>query len=150
MLKLALSLLVSLTALIALTAPTIATTTPVTPPPLPIQDLSCVSRCDTAKNTCWRTSTEYYRNCGSTQACRTRSNEIYNECMAERNCKQCFDGRTGAVWYCSCGRPTSSGGVRGGENIEAYDYSEVPWDYTWEGWGCETNPEWCDPDLWWM
>lgn len=118
---------------------------------------SCESACDQSKGICKQHSDIVYNSCreggGSESACKEKRAQAYLSCMKSRGCTQCFDGRTGTMWYCACGRPYD--GVSdwndtdySGSDLEFYDYDYVPYEYTWSGWGCDYEPAWCDPSLW--
>lgn len=118
------------------------------------QSSTCESRCDAARESCRTAAKAVYNDCkahgGSDAYCGDRRSTAYVSCMQGSGCNQCFDGRTGLLWYCACGRPydMNSGGVKGGGTISPYDYSDIPYGYTWEGWGCDSEPAYCDPGLW--
>ena len=116
---------------------------------------SCTTDCEAQRDSCRTLAQGRYNYCRtqemrSEQDCKTERGRVYNECMNSHGCQECADWRTAETWFCRCGR---FGGIaRPGINVEPLDYYEewgvVPYEYSWEGMGCDTSPEICDPTLW--
>lgn len=111
----------------------------------------CEMDCYAAESTCRAAGQGRYNYCRSQegrseQDCARERGRVYNECMDARGRERCIDYRTIVTWFCRCGRYGQKPIYL--ENYDYYEENEVPFQYTWEGMGCDTNPEICDPTLW--
>lgn len=116
---------------------------------------TCETDCYAAQSACRLSAQGRYNYCRNQELrsehdCSLERGRVYNECMDSQGCKQCIDFRTTQTWFCRCGRYGIP--ARPGIYVESYDYYEeeegVPYEYTWDGMGCDTSPEVCDPMLW--
>lgn len=125
----------------------------------------CVSECTAVRESCRTIARGAYNHCLNQEQlpdseCRARRTTVYLDCMRGTDCRQCYDGTdntNGCLWYCKCGKPANCkpgftpafpNKDPGLENYDHYEDDEAPPGYTWEGMGCDVDPEICDPTLW--